>query len=119
MIVAFPRCIRIYCFSYVSYVLSLFIPHLFLFCPRKALIRDCSISWVSSLIYSYIWRLFCHCLMLISPSFGALKRPCFVIVAFPGYTYLYFFFICGVFFSFVIIYSPPLLRLVPREGCAS
>ena len=35
-------------------------------------------------------RLFCHYLFPISPSFGALGL-CFVIVAFPGYIYLYIF----------------------------
>ena len=32
-----------------------------------------------------MWRLFCRHLLLISPSFGALGRVCFVLVAFLGY----------------------------------
>ena len=34
--------------------------------------------------------LFCHCLFLRSPCFGASGRLCFMIVAFPGYFHLYF-----------------------------
>ena len=34
-----------------------------------------------------MWRLFCHYLFLISPSFGASGRLCFVIVTFSGYTH--------------------------------
>ena len=30
-------------------------------------------------------HLFCHYLFLVSPSFGALGRLCFVIVTYPGY----------------------------------
>ena len=36
-------------------------------------------------LFSY---LFCNCLVIISPSFGASVRLCFVIVAFPGYLLL-------------------------------
>ena len=36
-------------------------------------------------------RCFCPYLFLISPSFGASGRLCFVIVAFSGYLYLYFY----------------------------
>ena len=38
----------------------------------------------------HIWRLFCHYLFLISPSFGASGRLSFVGLSFPGYLYLYF-----------------------------
>ena len=34
-------------------------------------------------------RLYCRYLFLISPSIGALRRMCFVIVAFPGYLHVY------------------------------
>ena len=37
-----------------------------------------------------MWRLFCHYLFLISLSFDASGRLCFVIVAFPGYPHIYF-----------------------------
>ena len=33
----------------------------------------------------HMWRLFCHCLFLISPSFGASGRPCVVVVVISGY----------------------------------
>ena len=33
----------------------------------------------------YMWRLFCHRLLLISAPSDASGRLCFVIVAFPGY----------------------------------
>ena len=37
--------------SYVTFVLSLFVPHLSLFwCLQKAVLPDCGVSWVSSLI---------------------------------------------------------------------
>ena len=40
--------------SCVAFVLSLFIPRLsFFWCLGKAVLRDCSISWVSSLIFVY------------------------------------------------------------------
>ena len=35
-----------------------------------------------------IWRLFCHCLFLISPSFGASERLCSAAVAFTGYLHI-------------------------------
>ena len=38
----------------------------------------------------HMWHLFCPYFFLISPSLGALGRPCFVIVAFPGYLHLGF-----------------------------
>ena len=37
-----------------------------------------------------MWRLLCHFLFLIFPSFGALGRLGFMTVAFPGYHHLYF-----------------------------
>ena len=39
---------------------------------------------------SYMWRLFCHYISHIS-SFGALRKLCCVIVAFPGCLHLYFY----------------------------
>ena len=36
----------------------------------------------------HMWRLFCHYLFFISPSFRASGRLCFVIVAFSGYRHL-------------------------------
>ena len=37
--------------SYVAFVLSLFVPYLSFFCYlRKAVLNDCGISWVSTLI---------------------------------------------------------------------
>ena len=45
--------------SYVAFVLSLFVPHLFFFwCPRKNC-ASCD-SWVSSLIFFYIERRLCR-----------------------------------------------------------
>ena len=35
--------------------------------------------------FFYMWHLFCHHMFLISPSFGASSKLCFVIVAFSGY----------------------------------
>ena len=32
-----------------------------------------------------MWRLFCHCLFLFPPSFGASGRLCFLIVALHGF----------------------------------
>ena len=48
-----------------------------------------SSSWFVRLWF-HMWRLFCHYLFLISPSFGVSGGLCFVIVAFPGYLHLYF-----------------------------
>ena len=36
-----------------------------------------------------MWRLFCHYLFLISPSFGASGGLCFIIVAFPGCPHMF------------------------------
>ena len=37
----------------MAFVLSLFVPHLsFVWCLWKAVLRDCGISWISSLIFS-------------------------------------------------------------------
>ena len=44
-------------------------------------------------MFSWWWCLFSHYLFLISSSFGASKRLRFVIVAFPGYLYL---FLCAI-----------------------
>ena len=44
--------------SYVSFVLSLFVPHLsFFWCLEKAVLPDCGISWISSLIF-FIYSFF-------------------------------------------------------------
>ena len=40
--------------------------------------------YVRALMVSYVWRLFCHSLFLVSPSSCASGRLCVVIVAFPG-----------------------------------
>ena len=38
--------------SYVTFVVSLFLPHLFYFwCLGRAMLCNCGISWVSSLIF--------------------------------------------------------------------
>ena len=38
--------------SYVAFVLSLFVSHLsFIWCLGRAVLRDCGVSWVSSLIF--------------------------------------------------------------------
>ena len=50
--------------------------------PRKLF---CCNSSVLVRRWFLIWRLFWHCLFLISFSIGALRRLCFVTVAFPGY----------------------------------
>ena len=42
-----------------------------------------------SLTFFHVWRLFLHCLFLIS-VFGASGGLCFVSLAFPGYLHLYF-----------------------------
>ena len=36
------------------------------------------------------WRLFCHCMFLISPLCAS-RRSCFVILAFPRYLHIYFY----------------------------
>ena len=36
-----------------------------------------------------MWLLFCHCLFLVSPSFGTPGKLCFVIVAFFEYLHIY------------------------------
>ena len=42
-------------------------------------------------LWFYVWRLWCPCLFVVSPSFGASRRLlCFVIVALPGNPHLYF-----------------------------
>ena len=39
-------------FSFVAFVLSLFVPHLsFFWSLRKAVLRECGISWISALIF--------------------------------------------------------------------
>ena len=37
-----------------------------------------------------MWRLFCHYLFLIYPSFSVSGRLCFLIVVYPGYLHRYF-----------------------------
>ena len=39
---------------------------------------------------AYMWRLFCHYLFHISPSFGAVRRLHHFVFVFPGYLQLYF-----------------------------
>ena len=46
-------------------------------------------------LWFHMWCLFCLCLSLIFPLFGASARLCFVIVAFPGYHDLYLYLICS------------------------
>ena len=40
--------------------------------------------------FFHMWRLCCHYLFPISPSFGASGRLCFVTVEYLGYLHLYF-----------------------------
>ena len=56
--------------------------------PRRFLCCSSSLFVCQSF---HIWRLFCHYLFLISPSFGALGRLFIMTVAFPGYLYLSFY----------------------------
>ena len=42
-------------------------------------------------LWFHMWRLFRHCLFLISPSFSASGGLCFMIEAFPGYYHRYVF----------------------------
>ena len=52
---------------------------------------DFPINRASLSVRGVICGVFRYCLTLLSPSFGALGRLCFVIVAFPGYLHLYFY----------------------------
>ena len=52
------------------------------------LIKSCSPLFVRRCFH--MWRLFCHYLFLISPSFGVSGRLCFVTVVFPGYLHIFF-----------------------------
>ena len=52
---------------------------------------DFPINRASLSVRGVICGVFRYSLTLLSPSFGALGRLCFVIVAFPGYLHLYFY----------------------------
>ena len=71
---------------------SLIVSRRFLCCTSSLFVR----IWVN------MWSLYCSYLILISPSFGASGRLCFVIVAFPGYRHLYF---CILHSFFCISYA--------------
>ena len=79
-----------------SVVFFLTVPRWFLWCSSSLFVR----RWFR------MWHLFCHYLFLISPSFGALGRLCFVIVAFPD-----IFYYIGIKHGFSCIN----IRQVPRE----
>ena len=49
-------------------------------------------------LWCYIWRSYCPHLFFISPSFGASRELCFLIVAFPGYLQFYFFLLLFVIY---------------------
>ena len=53
-------------FTHVAFVSSLFVPHLSCWCLVKAVLRDCGISWVSSLICSCTACLGSCALLLVS-----------------------------------------------------
>ena len=67
--------------SYVTFVLSLFVPHLsFIWCFERAVLRERGISGYLQL---YSFGLFGHFLILRSPFSVASERLCFMAVAFP------------------------------------
>ena len=73
------NCIRIKSEALRKLKLLMAVPKLFLCCSFSILLC----------LWFHMWRVFCHYLFLISPSFGASGGLCFVIVAFLGIsTYL-------------------------------
>ena len=72
-----------------------------------------------------VWFLCCPYLSLISPSFGASGRQCFVILAFPEYLHLYFWFVCffplgviGRLCSIIVAIPGHLLSILPKLNCS-
>ena len=108
--------VHVLVFSYMTFFLPLFVPHLSFFsCLGKAMLCDCGISWEVSLMFSYMTFVLPLFYLYISPSFRALERLCFVIVAFSG-DFHSCFHIWRLFCHCFI--STSLLLFVPRKGCA-
>ena len=73
-----PRAVVFFFFFFFFFLFCLFfvimaVPRLFLCSSSLFICR-----------WFHIWRLFCHDLFLISPSFGAFGKLFYMIVAFPG-----------------------------------
>ena len=62
-----------------QFFLPLTVTRQFLCCSSSLFVR----------LWFHMWSLFCPYLFPISPSFGALGRMCFVIVAFSGYLHIF------------------------------